>query len=170
MNQENFTKKRWLVIALFTLYLMALVQLVLFKGTVFYEVVPVNNYYKTRTANGSFRIINLQPFRTIKLFLTKSTSFRVMFFNIFGNFLLFVPFGFLIPLVFRIRTGIGRLLLLAFLLSLSFEVYQLVTRTGQFDVDDILLNVSGAIAGFFIHYFLQTHTARKSVAELSQTL
>ena len=60
--------------------------------------------------------------------------------NLFGNIAIFMPFGFLVPILGRKKRKFWFTALLGFELSLSVECIQLVTKTGCFDVDDIFLN------------------------------
>ncbi len=66
------------------------------------------------------------------------------------NTLLFVPFGYLLPL----RSGRFRrwwkVLLAGFGFSLLIEIIQLAARRGWFDTADIFHNTIGALAGFWI--------------------
>ena len=91
---------------------------------------------------------NLTPLREIKRFATAGTKLpaRDIFLNIFGNILVFMPFGFFFPIV----AGLKRTWLAipaGAALSLSVEIIQLTARVGRFDVDDILLNTLGAAIG-----------------------
>lgn len=43
------------------------------------------------------------------------------------------------------------MILSSFILSLVFEIIQLLTALGDFDVDDILLNVLGAVLGYLFY-------------------
>lgn len=63
---------------------------------------------------------------------------------------MFVPFGYFIPQLFRRYRGFVKFILLTFVVLLSIETLQVVTLRGCFDVDDILLNLAGAVIGFFI--------------------
>ena len=75
------------------------------------------------------------------------------FFQVFFNFIMIIPFG--IYLRYYFRCGFRRTFLFSFLLSLFFELTQL---TGLyflyprgyrlFDVDDLLINTLGGIAGY----------------------
>jgi glycopeptide antibiotics resistance protein len=63
--------------------------------------------------------------------------------------LLFIPFSFILIMIFRItnaRVVIG----LAFLTSVALEIAQYVFRLGVADVDDVILNTTGAIIGFYL--------------------
>ena len=70
--------------------------------------------------------------------------------NSFGNIILFIPIGLLVPEVTDCRklwktAGIG----LGF--SLFVEIIQLITSRGCFDCDDIILNVLGCVIGYWLY-------------------
>lgn len=64
----------------------------------------------------------------------------------FGNIAAFIPFGILIPVLYRIR--FRKFITLFILVISSLEVLQSLTFLGTFDVMDIISNTSGAIIGF----------------------
>ena len=71
--------------------------------------------------------------------------------NIIGNIGVFVPFGILLPLVSNKRmSGIYPQLGMAFVSILSIELMQIIFQVGQFDVDDIFLNMIGFALGLWI--------------------
>jgi glycopeptide antibiotics resistance protein len=77
-------------------------------------------------------------------------------YNLLGNFIGFVPFGILLPLFLPwFRHGI-KMLLAGFILTLGFETLQLLTGLGVWDVDDLLLNTAGTIAGYILFFILKT--------------
>lgn len=100
--------------------------------------------------------INLVPFRTIYGSLYSIIHRTIPYLiphdiiSLLGNFALFMPFGYFIPRLFRRYTAFTRFVLLTFVVLLFVETLQAVTLIGCFDVDDILLNLAGAIIGFFI--------------------
>ena len=100
--------------------------------------------------------INLVPFRTIYgslysiIHRTNQYLISHEIISLLGNFALFVPFGYFIPQLFRRYRGFVKFILLTFVVLLSIETLQVVTLRGCFDVDDILLNLAGAVIGFFI--------------------
>lgn len=67
------------------------------------------------------------------------------------NILLFVPFGYLLPLIWHKADRWWRILLLGFSASLIIELLQLVTRLGYADVDDLINNTFGAMIGWIIY-------------------
>ena len=122
----------------FSLYAIALVYLFFFLPT-------------RQNVRGS----NLVPFHTIRRYKSQYELFKIHLpttygieAQIYGNILIFIPFGFVLPILFkRFRNplfSIG----LVLVLSLMVESVQRVFRIGQFDVDDIILNATGGIIGF----------------------
>ena len=95
---------------------------------------------------------NLVLFREIRRFLVyrDKVGVQAMLLNIFGNVLAFAPFGFFLPVVWRRTRRWYTVTLLSFFTSLCIEVMQLVLRVGSFDVDDLLLNTAGGLAGYLI--------------------
>ena len=148
-------KKRLLVTVGFFIYLAALVRVVLFKGLFFFRIVPASSYYKKHHSNSTYTGYNLVPFRTIKLFLSDSVSASSAFFNLAGNILLFVPFGLLLPIVFRSVASFGRTLLATIVLSVGFEVYQRTAQIGKADIDDVILNTLGGVIGYALYSVLK---------------
>ena len=65
--------------------------------------------------------------------------------EVFWNVAFFIPAGFLLALALRRR--LWRVPLLAFLLSLTIELAQLVLRRGFFELDDLFHNTLGALLG-----------------------
>lgn len=77
--------------------------------------------------------------------------------NIFLNYLMFVPIGFLLPIGMRHFEKCGWTVLFAFCFSLTIEIIQYVSKRGMFELDDLLGNTLGALIGFGL-YRLALHT------------
>jgi glycopeptide antibiotics resistance protein len=91
---------------------------------------------------------NLRPFATINRALDRGTFLAL--FQVVGNGLLFVPFGFLAPLAFP-RLRVLTAVFVAAAASAALEIVQLTHIAGRiFDVDDVILNVAGACLGGLI--------------------
>nr|WP_276609482.1 VanZ family protein [Chengkuizengella sediminis] len=67
----------------------------------------------------------------------------------FGNFAVFIPFGILIPLLFRFNF-IQFIVLFCFSI-LILETLQTLTFLGSFDINDVIVNTLGATVGFFAY-------------------
>lgn len=80
------------------------------------------------------------------------TFSHVMSQNIYPveNILLFIPFGLLLPLVWKKGHSVLLYLTLGFLFSLLIELVQLLTGRGFFQIDDIMTNVIGTGIGYVI--------------------
>ena len=59
-----------------------------------------------------------------------------------------MPFGYLLPQAYRRMDSFWKVTLLGFLLSLLVEIMQLLLMVGIFDVDDLIMNVTGVMLGF----------------------
>ncbi|MEC2075262.1 VanZ family protein [Metabacillus fastidiosus] len=67
----------------------------------------------------------------------------------FGNIAAFIPFGILIPLLYRVSF---RKFISLFVLSILFlETMQTLTYLGSFDIDDVISNTLGAAIGFYAY-------------------
>lgn len=63
------------------------------------------------------------------------------------NAVLFVPLGFLLPLIWRRYRSMGRTAAAGFLLSAAIELSQLFNRRFT-DIDDLIMNTLGAVLGW----------------------
>ncbi|AZK48545.1 VanZ family protein [Paenibacillus lentus] len=66
------------------------------------------------------------------------------------NMLMFAPLGFLLPLLNKTTRRFVPVLLLSLLITLGIECIQMLSRRGIFELDDILHNTLGSMAGFFV--------------------
>ena len=104
---------------------------------------------------------NLQPLDTVRRYLwvlrhsTEPGLRRNAMANLLGNVALFVPLGVFLPLLFAGLRKFWRFGLLALALILALEMTQLATGLGTLDVDDLLLNLPGALLGYWLWYLLQ---------------
>lgn len=90
--------------------------------------------------------MNLVPFTEIFRYEIGSDLF---IFNVFGNILIFLPFGYFISHFIKAKK-IWPILFVTLITSGTVEFVQL--QIGRsFDIDDILLNVVGAISGFLLY-------------------
>lgn len=96
--------------------------------------------------------INFVPFHTIADYIKALVDDRInvstIFKNLVGNLLLLFPLGCFLPCLFPSTRKIGRFLLVTLASVVGIELLQLLLRLGSFDVDDIIFNVVGAMAGY----------------------
>jgi glycopeptide antibiotics resistance protein len=133
----------------FLLYLWVLFRLTLFRTTFtlagFHFVGQGREHVSFRQERS---MANLVPFHMIRYYATGQEPWYVDFVNLMGNVVIFVPFGLMVPLLFPKTRRFARMLLLSAGLSLFIEIMQFITRTGVFDVDDIILNTIGGATGY----------------------
>lgn len=107
---------------------------------------------------------NFTLFREIERYIEYRDKIGMGYFvvNVVGNIAAFMPFGFLVPILYREQRGRktyrGHYIRsfffvsgLGFLFSLGVETVQLMTKVGCFDVDDLMLNTVGVMAGYVIY-------------------
>lgn len=122
----------------FILYLILLITLVAF------------DYFRS----GNLSSVNLIPFTTIieyvKSFLNCSANFSIIAYNLVGNIVCLTPLAFFLPRLFKMQNKFKIFLITTIGIALSIEILQLITMSGAFDVDDIILNVMGAFIAYLI--------------------
>lgn len=121
---------------IFVLYIFFLLYFLIFSELYGRSGVMENYHY------------NLTPFQEIERFWEYREQLGIWsYINLFGNILIFVPFGFFEPLASKKRS-FWATLVDGCLLSLLVEIFQLVAKVGRFDVDDLLLNTTGVAIGY----------------------
>lgn len=76
--------------------------------------------------------------------------FTVSFINLMGNVVLFVPLGFLLGRLFQGKKGM-KTFFSAMAVSIGIELAQFVGLSSRIaDVDDVVLNVAGAMVGYVL--------------------
>jgi glycopeptide antibiotics resistance protein len=97
---------------------------------------------------------NLVPLRGLVLMLERAIAVDHAFtrwivaINILGNILIFVPIGFMVSVLAPNRHKGWLALAIGLAISLTIEIVQLSFVIRVFDVDDLILNSSGAWLGF----------------------
>ncbi|RIJ66204.1 VanZ family protein [Rummeliibacillus sp. POC4] len=82
------------------------------------------------------------------------------------NMLMFAPLGFLLPLLSKKLRHFGIVLGVSFFVTLGIEFIQMVTHRGIFELNDILHNVLGSVAGYLLmSAILDCVTRRKIIVK-----
>ena len=104
--------------------------------------------------------INLTPLYTIQSYwkvVFNRTNDSVLvhcIINLFGNVIVFIPAGYLLPKLWRKQRNYSRFFATCFGIMFFIEALQLFTLLGSFDVDDLILNLAGRTIGFIgFHLF-----------------
>jgi len=101
--------------------------------------------------------LNVIPFRTLGRLLRLLTDtdrpwlIRFSVINLLGNVVLFIPLGIFLPKLWKkLRSFPGVLLATAGIIT-AVEIAQMLTLLGRCDVDDLILNITGAAIGYGIY-------------------
>lgn len=99
------------------------------------------------------RFFNIVPFKQIGEYILRYNryNFDIWFLNLFGNMIIFIPFGFLLPLIHSKGKDIKSNIFFTLIFSFCIEGIQYILAIGVFDIDDIILNLIGSIIGFGIY-------------------
>ena len=140
MNVRDKKRIRFIGKILFVLYIAFIIYFLIFS-----------DWYGRSGVTAEYRY-NLVLFREIKRFwqYREQLGMFAMFTNLFGNVLIFMPFGFFMPVACKNRRFFSAFFY-SFGLSLCVETFQLVAKVGSFDVDDLLLNTVGGAAGYVLY-------------------
>ena len=134
----------WVYIALLLVFVV-----VKFKGS-FYEL---TDRIRTYSMQGSINY-NLIPFRSMSTQIKYITQWWALK-NLLGNIIPFIPFGFLLPVTYKKFSSAISVFVIGLASILVIESFQFFTKLGSFDVDDIILNMTGIVCGYVI--FLVTN-------------
>ncbi|MGA5170530.1 MULTISPECIES: VanZ family protein [Streptomyces] len=128
----------------------AAAMLLAFAGMVAFAVVLARLTLEPSAASESLTHSNLRPGDSIRDYLGQP-AFRDTVKQLGGNILLGVPFGVLLPVLVPRARGLLRVAVVTALVMLLVELVQGALITGRaFDIDDVLLNTTGALLGYLL--------------------
>ncbi len=109
--------------------------------------------------------INLIPLYDLRRTVVRPERAALM---ITLNTLVFIPWGFLLPILYRPFRKFRWILTAGLGLSLLIEVTQLVGKMGIFETDDLIFNTLGTILGFLLYRFYGILFQRKKLEKGNQ--
>jgi len=128
-GKKNISKNKMIFGSLFIVYFVMVLGITFLNRGVFFQ----------RSINIHFLSSYKDAWNTFSL-----RSWQLIILNIF----MFLPFGFLLPLLQKKFYKIHNTLILAFLFTICIELFQLVTGLGVFDIDDVFNNMLGSLIGY----------------------
>ncbi len=147
-------KSGFVIKLLFIIYLIILVDFTLVSDTFGRDIFNVLGWSSGGFAQYSETSINLVPFATVKLMINgvinNNLTVGIFLINLLGNFILLMPFGYFLPVCTGFNNTFLKYLCSVTVIAFSIESLQLVFLTGSCDIDDFILNVTGAIISYFI--------------------
>lgn len=153
----RFKDKREIALAVFVVYLLCLFIFTL-EGTYASPIVMLKSAYERIQTGES---INLVPFRTITGFFKNSTV-DDFWINIISNVVIFIPWGFLLPYLWKRFRSIKTLLPMCFAITVFIEIYQLFIWRNT-DIDDIILNFFGGVIGGLMFFIFQKVKSKHTI-------
>lgn len=146
---KTHRKTVWLLLVV---YIFLLAYFTLMDNTFGRNIFNIKNLSYEAFVNYINNSVNLIPFATIKLYISglKSNAISTGYFvvNILGNLLMLMPLSFFLPtLVCRINK-FYKFFMIVIAASLLIEILQILFLTGSCDIDDVILNVSGAALAY----------------------
>ena len=133
-NPKPEKRKIIITIVLLTIYLFALIWIILFKMSMFNEIFRPDR----------IRSINLIPFH-----YDEENNYHMS--ELMVNMIIFAPLGIYLKML---KTGSIKAILCGLVISLIFETLQFVFEIGASDITDVIANTAGAAAGVGIYCLL----------------
>ncbi|UPK44249.1 VanZ family protein [Paenibacillus pabuli] len=139
VNQIRYTFRQYTLIIAFAIYILAVMHLVFFP-------IDINlGIYANQTP--WYKTIQFIPILTLDI-----PSFAL-------NILLFLPLGFMLPLVKPSLDSVREAARIGLIFSFSIEVLQLIIRVTlgngrSTDINDLIANTAGSIIGYLIFHRL----------------
>ena len=147
-------------------FILVAYSAILIKVVVFKDLELRTRFLIIRLGSSRTGLANFVPFKTILPHLRGEPRWSIAIMNLVGNTALFVPIGFLVPLVCRKMTW-QKSLALAVAVGLAMEGMEGLFRMGAVDVDDIILNAFGVMIGYGV--FTIFRSAKGDVAASATT-
>ena len=134
----------WITFAFYLFFLFQLTFNVLRGDSVyiFSNKDLMNAYLRNR--------INFIPFKSIIEPFIDNYSWSYIIVNIFGNIAALAPMGFFLPMLFRGARKLLPFTIIVALVVVFIEFTQFLFTVGSVDVDDLILNVAGAVILFLL--------------------
>ena len=95
------------------------------------------------------------------LFNVKILGLKNVIINLGGNIVMFMPLGYFLPRIAKYKKGIVYTTFECFEFSFLVEIFQLYTKKGCCDVDDIILNTLGGFLGYIVYYICLREKIKK---------
>ena len=137
--------KKLIICSLFVVYVFLALNLLFFIRESMLRFYTYGDYFRENT--------NFVPFRTVIEFIGYIRE-RNMYYlelsrdNLAGNLLIFMPLGAFLPAIWKKQRSFGVFALTASAVIICVEIIQFITMRGACDIDDFILNMAGALAGF----------------------
>ena len=107
----------------------------------------ISLFYVVTFQDVSWSTSNFIPFKEM---LRYDFGSKLFFRNVIGNMIMFIPYGFFISYILKIKKPTIAVIL-TFIVSFTIETTQILIGR-VFDIDDIFLNILGGLVGYIVFY------------------
>ena len=124
-------------------------KMILYGITIVYLIIVFGATFLTR--GNAYKEINLHLFSSYREAwnnMTDVLSSNIVLRNSILNIILFIPFGFLVPIYSDKLKKIYKVVPIGLALTLIIEIIQYVTNMGIFEIDDVFNNTLGVLIGY----------------------
>lgn len=146
-RRENIIKRQ--IIFTFIFYLIMLIDFTLIDEDMGRNIFNVLSWNSSGFSDYINTSTNLVPFYTVRLFINGykngQLALSVMLENIFGNFVAFMPLAFFTACLFKRFSKWYSVIITVTVSVMTVELLQFLFLTGSSDIDDVILNVAGAM-------------------------
>lgn len=137
--------KKAVIYILFVVYALLALNVLFFIRSSLLGLCTYREFFSEKT--------NFVPFRTIVEFIgyikNHDSIYELMSLdNLCGNLVIFMPTGVFFPAMWKKQRRFRNFVLTAAVLIISVEAAQFLTMCGSCDIDDFILNFTGALVGF----------------------
>lgn len=137
---RNENNKKLSIVSSFSLYLSFLLAFTVLGRNIY----PIFNH---NSLSDAFRgRVYIVPFKNIEYYgsLMFTSQWKNAFINFFGNLIALTPFSFYLPRLYGKAYRRKTYFICLFCMVSFIEITQLILGCGVFDIDDYILNMSGA--------------------------
>ncbi len=134
----------------FIIYLVVLARLIFFEtkiDNVTYRYLQISRGISIKI---NFKISNWVPGISTWAIINSNQGLPFILQNLVGNIVGFIPMGLLIAILFVRARSYKMMAIIGCATSAFIETTQLLAVRGYFDVDDIILNTTGVVTGYFL--------------------
>ena len=128
---------------IFLMYILVLIKLTLFDSNYGRNGLNIFNFNHEYIGEYLQNQVNIIPFKTILEYIKRWDHIAI--YNLFGNIIAFAPMGLFLPLLFKKQNKLKTFILTNIAIILTIELFQFLSLSGSFDIDDLILNLIGSL-------------------------
>jgi glycopeptide antibiotics resistance protein len=133
----------WLILSSFFVYIFMVLSLTGYF--ILFREISYSGWWQNMVRRIERRDhVNFQLFEIFRIYQLSDKQ-------VIGNFIMLLPLGIYLPLLYKRLSAFIPVFFVCLFTSVFIELLQLVTSFRSVDVDDVLLNTSGACVGYLLY-------------------